>query len=207
MQFNHDGQNIVISGSDNVSPVSADAAGPFIVHLVKQNGETLPFIELPTHTEAVRFADDVRIVMEQRAREMLANEPVDDPDMTMDEWPDGTQEIYLYIPSQDDSVTSGPLFYLEHAVPMLNWLVDWADEWMGIYCGPTAEEMSKVVGDLVDILAEVGPHLTCEEADRVHRIARLYASEATAERFLYGHAIGDSADEEDAPHHLALIVS
>jgi hypothetical protein len=207
MQFNHPGQNVAVSGPDNVSPVTGTTDGPFIVHLLNQAGESLPFIEFDQHAHAVQFADDVRIVMEERSRALLRDEPVGEPDMNLWDLPDGTQEIYLYISADDDSVTSGPLSHLEHAVPMMNWLVDWCEEWQRIYCGPTEQEMSSVVGELVDILAEVGGHLTCAEADRVAAIARLYVGDAEADLFLGAHAAGDSADEEDAPHHLALIQS
>ena len=205
--FNHYDHNIDIKRpTDAVPPVwfTDEEPGPFTVVLYNQDGDAMPFAAFDLKDDAYRLANQIREEMEGIAELEARDVFVGQPDMAIHTMSDDSESIYLYIPTEDGRIESDPLLHLDDAVPMLNWLVDWHDEWIRIYLGPSREEMSSVVEDLVNILAEVGPHLTCSEADRVAEIARTYLSDAVADNVLYCHAQGDSVEEEDAAHHLAL---
>lgn len=177
--------------------------GRSIVVLYKQNGESMEFASFDLFDDAAYLRHDLLEVMETRSRSFACNEPVDEPDMRTWENNPGESEIYLYIPADDCSVEGDSLYHLEHAVPMMNWLVEWCEEWEIVNTGPSIEQASQVIGDLVGILAQVGPHLTCSEAETVAGIARLYLTASVADAFLFAHAQGDSVGEGDAHCELA----
>lgn len=201
-KFNFDGENVMVMSKPD---------GLWAVELWWQNGDSLTFSTHKEMSAADGMAYEVRRIMHQRVEAIarlgeLFCQTIEVFESPIENRGEET-DFVVSIASDEESIESGPVAESE-----LDGYVEsvetWCNEWAMVIGEPSPTEYKFVVQRLLSIVTDDlldSGTFTCAEADTIAGYARRFLSDAAADSFLERHALSDSEECGDAPHHLALL--